>query len=119
MVPNMVVYKIGRSTGYTECCLATLSKSIFWDLKQNWRIQSFYVCPNVEDGYDHAIEMGDSRSWLIDGAGRVMGMINAAVCEDVGGQPVVRPLAQALFMPINKCWDLCSKYLGESVHIMT
>ena len=119
MVSNMVVYKIGRSTGYTECRLSTLSKSIFWDLEQNFRIQSYYVTPNVQDGYDQSVEMGDSGAWLIDGGGQVMGMVNSAACEDIAGHIIIHPLAQAFFMPINKCLDLCSKYLGESVHIMT
>jgi hypothetical protein len=119
LTSNMVVYKIGCSTGYTECRLSTMTKSVFFDIRQNYRIQSHYVCPNVQDGYNHAAEMGDSGAWLIDGGGRVVGMIVSAAREDVGGTLVIRPLAQSIFMEIGKCLDLCANALGESVSILT
>ena len=115
---NLAIYKVGRSTGYTEGSITSIRKCFFWDRTQQYRIISLYFEPPVGGPHSQCNEMGDSGSWIINAAGKVVGMINAAVVEADPPNPN-RPLGNACFTPISDCLAVCEKYLGESFSVLT
>jgi hypothetical protein len=58
--------------------------------------------------------MGDSGSWLIDIAVKVVGMLLWAVIEKIDPSESTKiTLGNGCFTPIQKYLDLCEKFFGE------
>jgi len=55
------VFKVGRSTGYTEGMIVSEEKGVFYDLLQKVPVAVSYFVPYKEEGYTKAVEMEDSR----------------------------------------------------------
>jgi hypothetical protein len=120
ITPDHVVYKVGRSTGYTEGRITSMKPSLFFDKRLGCKMTSYYFEPNRRGGYDVPCEMGDCGSWLINAAGKAVGMLHGAVLEKIDpNDPTKIILSNGCFTPIQKCLGLCEKYLGEKFHVMT
>jgi hypothetical protein len=110
--PGTRVYKIGRSSGYTEGVISALD-CCFYDLRQkiSFRCQTVTASRN-----EFMCEGGDSGSWLIDPAGRVVGMIHGAAVEV--DPTVPKPMRKAAFTPIRDCLEFAAANMSESCSII-
>jgi hypothetical protein len=120
MVKERRLFKVGRSTGYTEGWIQSMEKVVFRDVNLHQRLAVFCLHPYEHGGYAKTVEMGDSGSWIVDMKGGVVGMITGAVAEEKkeGLEKRFELLGQAIFMPIGDCLKVCEDFLKEKFVVL-
>lgn len=64
VVTGRLVFKVGRSTGYTEGMIVSNEKGVFFDLQTKEKVAVSYFVPYEESGYSKAVE--NRRLWELD-----------------------------------------------------